>query len=162
MSSHSGQWSSGLARVAERGGGVSQCAERHGYQPGAVRGFWTAALCADAAKGIARLILTAAADRMDDRLPQQGRHREGFHLEAIFREQAPAGILPPLLSTCRDARSQALFHSSDSSGQEPASRDAEIASLRKLPSSSCLYSRSYNKINDLGSPEQLERGANWN
>ena len=59
-----------------------------------VRGWWTAALCADAAKATAKLILTAA-DRMEDRLPQQGRHREGVHLDAIFREQAAAGILPP-------------------------------------------------------------------
>ena len=90
--SHSGQWSSGLVRVVERA--VSQYAERHGYQPGAVRSWWTAALCADAAKATAKLILTAA-DRMEDRLPQQGRHREGVHLDAIFREHAAAGILPP-------------------------------------------------------------------
>ena len=46
--SHSGQWSSGLVRVVERA--VSQYAERHGYQPEAVRSWWTAALCGDAAR----------------------------------------------------------------------------------------------------------------
>ena len=90
--SHSGQWSSGLVRVVERA--VSQYAERHGYQPGAVRSWWTAALCAEVAKSTAKLILTAA-DRMEDRLPQQGRRREGIQFDAIFREQAAAGILPP-------------------------------------------------------------------
>ena len=113
--SHSGQWSSGLVRVVERA--VSQYAERHGYQPGAVRSWWIAALCADAAKATAKLILTAA-DRMEDRLPQQGRHREGVHLDAIFREHAAAGILPPQapvrLSGCRDARLQAWFRPSRS------------------------------------------------
>jgi hypothetical protein len=90
--SHSGQWSSGLVRVVERA--VSQYAERHGYQPGAVRSWWTAALCAEAAKATAKLILTAA-DRMEDRLPRQERRREQVHLDAIFREQAAAGTLPP-------------------------------------------------------------------
>ncbi len=30
---------------------------------------------------------------MEDRLPLQGRHREGAHLDSIFREQAAIGIL---------------------------------------------------------------------
>jgi hypothetical protein len=37
----------------------------------------------------------AAADRMEDRLPRQERRREQVHLDAIFREQAAAGTLPP-------------------------------------------------------------------
>ena len=64
------------------------------HQLSTVRSWWTAELCADAAKATAKLILTAA-DRMEDRLPQQGRHRAGGHSDAIFREQAAAGILPP-------------------------------------------------------------------
>ena len=59
-----------------------------------VRSWWTAALCAEAAKATAKLILTAA-DRMEDRLPRQERRREQVHLDAIFREQAAAGTLPP-------------------------------------------------------------------
>ena len=32
---------------------------------------------------------------MEDRLPRQERRREQVHLDAIFREQAAAGTLPP-------------------------------------------------------------------